>query len=155
MTVNVEALIYSLGKSYQDLVDVELIPYKTPPTGFSGDPDLSLNMAQEGIYLSFRREGHILQEITATILRPEIKGWHFPNELPFGLQSEMSRRWVHEHIGEPLRSSPPKTIMMRALGWADLFNAVAGDLPVSMQIDFDVMDNAVSVTFMPTSELRW
>lgn len=29
MTVNIEALIYSLGRSYQDLVDVELIPYKT------------------------------------------------------------------------------------------------------------------------------
>ncbi|EKD5160021.1 pyocin immunity protein [Enterobacter cloacae] len=155
MTVNVEALIHSFGKSYQNLVDAELIPYKTPPTGFSGDPDLSLNMALEGVYLSFRREGRILQEITAILLRPEIKGWHFPNKLPFGLKSEMSRQWIHEHFGEPLRSSPPKTIMRRALGWVDLFDAATGDIPVSMQIDYDVMDNALSVTFMPTSELRW
>ncbi|OXU38424.1 DUF6392 family protein [Enterobacter cloacae] len=155
MTVNVEALIHSFGKSYQNLVDAELIPYKTPPTGFSGDPDLSLNMALEGIYLSFRREGRILQEITAILLRPEIKGWHFPNKLPFGLKSEMSRQWIHEHFGEPLRSSPPKTIMRRALGWVDLFDAATGDIPVSMQIDYDVKDNALSVTFMPTSELRW
>ncbi|MEG4666753.1 DUF6392 family protein [Enterobacter cloacae] len=155
MTVNVEALIHSFGKSYQNLVDAEQIPYKTPPTGFSGDPDLSLNMALEGIYLSFRREGRILQEITAILLRPEIKGWHFPNKLPFGLKSEMSRQWIHEHFGEPLRSSPPKTIMRRALGWVDLFDAATGDIPVSMQIDYDVMDNALSVTFMPTSELRW
>ncbi|ADF63725.1 DUF6392 family protein [Enterobacter cloacae] len=155
MTVNVEALIHSFGKSYQNLVDAELIPYKTPPTGFSGDPDLSLNMALEGIYLSFRREGRILQEITAILLRPEIKGWHFPNKLPFGLKSEMSRQWIHEHFGEPLRSSPPKTIMRRALGWVDLFDAATGDIPVSMQIDYDVMDNALSVTFMPTSEHRW
>lgn len=155
MTVNVEALILHLGKSYQDLVDAELIPYKTPPTGFSGDPDLSLNMAQEGLYLSFKRDGRILQEITMTLLRPDIKGWHFPNELPFGLKSEMSRQWVHEHFGPPLRSSPPKTIMRRALGWADLFDVLGGSLTVTMQIDFDVMENAVSVTFMPTSELRW
>ncbi|PLR41942.1 DUF6392 family protein, partial [Chimaeribacter arupi] len=51
MTVNVDALINSLGKSYKDLLEAELIPYKTPPTGFSGDPDLSLDMAKEGVYL--------------------------------------------------------------------------------------------------------
>ncbi len=61
MTVNVDALINSLGKSYKDLLEAELIPYKTPPTGFSGDPDLSLDMAKEGVYLSFRRAGRVLQ----------------------------------------------------------------------------------------------
>lgn len=86
MTVNVETLIHNLGKSYNDLLDAELVPYKTPPTGFSGDPDLSLDMAKEGIYLSFIRDGRILQEITLHILRPEIKNWCFPNELPFGLK---------------------------------------------------------------------
>lgn len=129
MTVNAEALIHSLGRSYNDLLDAELIPYKTPPTGFSGDPDLSLNMAKEGVYLSFLREGHMLQEVTVKIIRPDIKNWIFPNELPFGLQHKMSRQWVHENTGVPLRSSPPRTIMRRAFGWADLFDIKGGNIP--------------------------
>jgi len=155
MTVNVEALIHSFGKSYNDLLEAKLVPYKTPPTGFSGDPDLSLEMAKEGVYLSFRRDGRILQEITLHILRPEIKNWYFPNVLPFGLQKDMSRQWVHENIGIPLRSSPPKVVMRRALGWADLFNVSEGYASISMQIDYDISDKVKSVTFMPTSELRW
>ncbi len=155
MTVNVEALIHSLGKSYNDLLDAELISYKTPPTGFSGDPDLSLDMAKEGVYLSFLRDGHILQEITLHILRPKIKNWSFPNKLPFGLQNNMSRQWVHENIGKPLRSCPPQIIMKQALGWCELFDVPRADTPISMQIDYDTFDKAKSVTFMLTSSLRW
>lgn len=32
MTVNINALINSLGKTYKEMLDAELIPYKTPPT---------------------------------------------------------------------------------------------------------------------------
>lgn len=155
MTLNVEALIHGLGRSYNDLLDAELIPYKTPPTGFSGDPDLSLDMAKEGVYLSFLREGRMLQEVTVKIIRPDIKNWIFPNELPFGLQHKMSRQWIHENIGVPLRSSPPRVIMRRAFGWADLFDIKGANTPTSMQIDYDIADNVVDVSFMPTSELRW
>lgn len=52
MTVNVEALIDCLGKTYQEMFDAGLIPYKTKPTGFSDDPDISLDMVKEGVYLS-------------------------------------------------------------------------------------------------------
>lgn len=52
MTVNVEALIHSLGKSYQDMLENELIPYKSTPKGSSGTPTISLDMAQEGVFLS-------------------------------------------------------------------------------------------------------
>ena len=38
MTVNIDALINSLGKSYQDMLENELIPYKSPPKGSSGTP---------------------------------------------------------------------------------------------------------------------
>lgn len=61
MTVNVEALINSLGKSYQYMLDKDLIPYKTAPKGSSGTPTINLEMAQEGIFLSFWREGRILK----------------------------------------------------------------------------------------------
>jgi len=155
MTVNVEALINCLGKTYKEVLDAGLIPYKTSPTGFSGDPDLSLDMAKEGVHLSFRRNERTLQEITIKIQNDNIKNWVFPNSLPMGLQKKMSRQWIHENIGVPLRSSPPKVIMKRALGWADLFDAKGTNIPVSMQIDYDIADNVKSVTFMPTSELRW
>lgn len=155
MTVNVEALIRSLGKPYNDLRDADLISYTTSPTGFSGDPDLSLDMAKEGVYLSFLRDGRILQEVTLQILRPEIKNWFFPNELPFGLQKNMSRQWVHENIGTPLRTCPPQIIMRQALGWCELFEVPGVDIPISMQIDYDTFDKAKSVTFMLTSAVRW
>ncbi|CNI60342.1 DUF6392 family protein [Yersinia pekkanenii] len=155
MTVNVEALIHSLGKSYKDLLDAELVPYKTPPTGFSGDSEISLDMAKEGVYLSFKRDGRILQTVILRIQHDKVSNWVFPNELPSPLQKNMSRQWVHEHIGVPLRSVPPKVIMKRAFGWSDLYEAKGAAVPTSMQISYDVMDNVRSVAFIPTSELRW
>lgn len=116
---------------------------------------LSLDMVKEGVYLSFLRNGRILQEITIKIIRPDIKNWTFPNELPFGLQHKMSRHWVHENIGMPLRSSPPQVIMKENFGWADLFDIKDINNPTSMQIDYDIADNVVDISFMPTSELRW
>ncbi|WP_282956181.1 DUF6392 family protein, partial [Hafnia paralvei] len=55
----------------------------------------------------------------------------------------------------PLRSSPPKVVMRRAFGWTDLYEAKGFSIPTSMQISYDVVDNVRSITFMPTSELRW
>jgi hypothetical protein len=155
MTINVDALINSLGKSYIELVDSGLVVYKSPPKGASGSPTLSLDMAREGVFLSFWREQRILKAITLTIQDDETTDWVFPNDLPAPLQKSMSRQWVHEHIGEPLRSTPPKVIMRRAFGWTDLYEAKGRAIPTSMQVSYDVMDNVRSVTFMPTAELRW
>lgn len=155
MTVNVEAFMHSLGKSYNDVLDAELIPYKTPPTGFPGDPDLSLDMAKEGVYLSFQRDGRILKGIIFKIQNDKVKDWVFPNELPLGLKKEMSRDWVHTTYGLPLRSVEPKVIMRRAVGRADLYS-VAGFTPqLYMQIRYDLTDNVQKVAFIPASELRW
>ncbi|WP_248846538.1 DUF6392 family protein, partial [Hafnia paralvei] len=99
MTVNVEKLINSLGKSYLELIDSEVIVYKTPPKGASGSPVLSLEMAREGIFLSFWRDGRVLKAVTLTIQDDDITDWVFPNELPPPLQKSMSRQWVHEQMG--------------------------------------------------------
>lgn len=155
MTANIKKLINGLGKSYQELTDDGLITYKSPPTASSGDPDLSLDMAKEGLFLSFKRDGRILQSVVLKIQNDRVKNWVFPNELPSPLQKEMSRQWVHEHLGEPLRSLPPQVIMRRAFGWTDLYEAKSPSIPTSMQINYDVMDRVRSVTFMPTAELRW
>ncbi|MCE9885835.1 DUF6392 family protein [Obesumbacterium proteus] len=155
MTVDVSKLINCLGKNYLELINSGLITYKSPPIASSGDPDLSLNMAKEGLFLSFKRDGRILQAIVLKIQNDKAKDWIFPNELPSPLQKSMSRQWVHEHIGEPLRCIPPKVIMKRAFGWTDLYEAKGLSIPTSMQISYDMIDKVRSVTYMPTSELRW
>jgi hypothetical protein len=155
MTVDVNKLINGLGKSYQELTDDGLITYKSPPTASSGDPDFSLDMTKEGLFLSFKRDGRILQAVVLKIQNDRVKNWVFPNELPSPLQKEMSRQWVHEHLGEPLRSLPPQVVMRRAFGWTDLYNAKGWSISTSMQINYDVTDRVRSITFMPTSELRW
>ncbi|MBI0274716.1 pyocin immunity protein [Hafnia alvei] len=155
MTVDVSKLINCLGKNYLELINSGLIAYKSPPIASSGDPDLSLNMAKEGLFLSFKRDGRILQAIVLKIQNDKAKDWIFPNELPSPLQKSMSRQWVHEHIGAPLRCIPPKVIMKRAFGWTDLYEAKGLSIPTSMQISYDMIDKVRSVTYMPTSELRW
>lgn len=79
----------------------------------------------------------------------------FPNELPSPLQKEMSRQWVHENLGLPLRSLPPQVIMRRAFGWTDLYEAKGRSISTSMQISYDVMNKVRAITFVPTAELRW
>ena len=155
MTVNVVELIKGIGKSYQQLSDEKLIAYKTPPKGHSGSPMMRLHMDKEGVFLSFKRDGKILNEVTLVLQNEGDVNWLFPNELPSPLEKKMTRAWVHEHIGTPSRSSPPKVVMKMTFGWCDLYENKDGAFPVSYQIDYDVMDNARQITFKPTSELRW
>lgn len=155
MTVNVEALIRSLGKSYKEMLDAGLLSYRTEPKGSSGAPDLALEMAKEGIYLSFKREGRIFQEITLRIQHDSVKNWLFPNELPTPLQIHMSRQWVHDNFGEPENSIPPREIMKHKIGWVERFTVEDFHIPITMQIRYDIKDMVTAVTFLPTSELRW
>jgi hypothetical protein len=155
MTVNIDALINSLGKTYQDIFDAGLIPYKTKPTGFSGDPDLSIDMAREGLYLSFNRSDRVFTEMTLTLLDEKKPKYRFPNELPPPLVPEMTRSWVHEQLGTPKVSYPPQIIMKRQFGWKDLFTMVGFRIPTSMRITYDLDDRVKTVTFLPTSEVRW
>ncbi|WP_145507962.1 DUF6392 family protein [Yersinia alsatica] len=155
MTVNVEALIRSLGKSYSEIIDAGLIPYKTKPTGFSGTPEIGLDMAKEGLYLSFKRDGRILQSIEIHIQNDKVKNWIFPNELPSPLLKSMSLQWMHDIFGEPDKSTPPKVVMNKTFGRADLFTVEGFHIPINMQVRYDLSDMVKSVMFLPTSEIRW
>lgn len=155
MTVNVEALIRSLGKNYKELVDSNLIAYKSDPKGASGSPTISLDMAKEGVFLAFQREGRVLKEITLSIQHDTLKDWTFPNDLPTPLQKSMSRHWVHENFGEPENSIPPRVIMKQEIGRVERFTVEGFHIPITMQIRYDMADMVVAVTFLPTSELRW
>ncbi|KOY63594.1 hypothetical protein AM629_01990 [Photorhabdus heterorhabditis] len=44
MPINIETLVNSLGKSYQEIFDNGLIPYKTKPIGYPRNPDITLDM---------------------------------------------------------------------------------------------------------------
>ncbi|MEK9498471.1 DUF6392 family protein [Photorhabdus sp. P32] len=155
MTINVEALINSLGKTYQEIFDEGLIPYKTKPSGFSGDEVVCLDMVREGVFLAFYREGKRLKEITLTLFDEKKPLYQFPNELPSPLVSQMSRQWVHEQFGEPEKSQPPEVIMKRQFGWADLYTVLDFRIPTSMQVDYDLLEQVKSIAFLPTSEVRW
>ncbi|KMW72157.1 pyocin immunity protein [Photorhabdus luminescens subsp. luminescens] len=155
MAVNIEALINCLGKSYQEIFDKGLIPYKTKPTGFPGDSDISLDMVKEGIFLSFLRENKILTEITLTLIDHKRPNFIFPNELPSPLILLMSRQWIHEHFGEPEKSLPPRKRLTREIGWTELYTLLDFRIPTSMQVDYDLLERVRLVTFLPTSEVRW
>lgn len=155
MTVNVEALIRNLGRSYKELVDNEIITYKSVPKGAAGDPVLLLQMANEGVSLAFNREGRILKEITLSIQRDEVKGWVFPNELPTPLQQNMSRTWIHQAFGEPEGTVGPRTIMNRSFGWVEKYTVEDFHTPITMQINYDLNEMVKEIAFILTSEIRW
>lgn len=155
MTVNVEALISGIGCTYEQLNHAGLIPYKTKPTGYPGDPDLTLDMAREGVHLAFKRDGMQLWCVTLSIQHDTSKSWVFPNELPNPFKSSMSRIWVHETLGNPLRSSPPEVIMKQALGWTDLYELLESHLTMAVQINYDITDRVALIAFLPFSELHW
>ncbi|WP_387462733.1 DUF6392 family protein [Photorhabdus sp. RM323S] len=155
MTVNVEALINSLGKSYQEIFDEGLIPYKSKPSGFSGDMVICLDMAKEGVFLSFYREEKHLKEITL-ILLDEKKGlYKFPNELPSPLIPLMFRQWVHEQFAKPKKALPPRKFLKKDVGWTELYTLLDFRIPVSMKFDYDLLEHVKSIAFLPTSEVRW
>lgn len=108
MTVNVESLIRCLGKTYENILEAGILPYRTKPIGAPRSPNLGLEMAREGIFLSFKRTGRVLKSITLRLQHDPIKNWVFPNELPSPLQKNMTRQWVHDTFGEPDKSVPPE-----------------------------------------------
>ncbi|MEQ2017308.1 MULTISPECIES: DUF6392 family protein [Photorhabdus] len=71
MATNIEVLINSLGRAYQDIYDEGLIPYKSKPRGDSGDDYVSLDMQKEGIFLAFNRTSKKLTHVTLTLIDEE------------------------------------------------------------------------------------
>ncbi|AWK43742.1 pyocin immunity protein [Photorhabdus laumondii subsp. laumondii] len=155
MAINIEALINSLGKTYQEIFDEGLIPYKTKPSGYPGDSDISLDMAKEGIFLSFLRENKVLTEITLTFINHKRPNFIFPNKLPSPLIPLMSRKLIHQHFGKPEKSLPPRKRLTKEIGWTELYTLLDFRIPTSMQVDYDLQERVRLVTFLPTSEIRW
>ncbi|NHB61636.1 DUF6392 family protein [Photorhabdus sp. RW14-46] len=155
MAINVNALINSLGKTYQEIFDEGLIPYKTKPTGYPGDPDITLDMIKEGMYLAFKRDGKILFAIELLLLDQKKSSYQFPNELPSSLKTLMFRQWLHEQLGKPEKALPPRRILKKDVGWTELYTLLDFRMPTSMQVDYDLFERVESVMFLLTSEVRW
>lgn len=155
MTVNIESLIRNFGKTYEQLFDAGLIPYKSKPTGFSGSDVITLDMAKEGVFLAFNRGTNSLKEITLTLLDNEKKNWIFPNTLPAPLQPMMTRSWVHNQLGEPDKVLPPRKRARREIGWTERFTLLDFHIPLTLKVDYELNDYVRKITFLPTSELRW
>ncbi|RAX11256.1 DUF6392 family protein [Photorhabdus bodei] len=155
MAANIEALINYLGKFYQEIFDKGLIPYKTKPSGFPGDEVICLEMAKEGVFLAFYREGKRLKEITLILLNEKKPLYQFPNELPSPLVPLMSREWIHKQFGKPEKSLPPRKRLKKDIGWTELYTCLGFHMPISMQVDYDLLERVKEVAFLPTSEVRW
>lgn len=155
MAVNVEGLIHRLGKTYQEMMDADLIPYRTKPTGFSGDEVVCLDMVKEGIFLAFYRKGLIFKEMTIKLRDKKNINYIFPSKLPTPLVLSMTRQWLHQQLGSPAQAVPPHKMLNESIGWIELYNLLDFNPPTSMQVDYDLQEQVNDVTFLLTSEVRW
>jgi hypothetical protein len=155
MTVNVKALINNIGKTYEDLFEVGYIPYKSKPKGDSGSPYLDLDMAKEGVILTFDRESKKLIEVGLTLVREENKKYVFPNELPSPLWPNMYRPEVREKFGNPANSHPPFEVVMMRFGGADHYIMRVGEQRVSMIFTYNLAQMVTHATFQPTERVEW
>lgn len=155
MTINVTALINSLGKTYEDLMEAELIPYKTKPKGSSGSPVISLSMSKEGLFLAFDRASRQLIEVDLTLVERGKNTYVFPNELPYPLWQDMLRPKVYEMFGKPENYHPPFKFINKVYGGIDHYIMRLGDKRVSMLLHYNPDQMVESVSFKPTELVHW
>jgi hypothetical protein len=155
MTVNVKTFINNLGKTYEVLFEAGCIPYKSKPKGDSGSPRIGLNMAKEGVYLSFDRETRKLVEVDIELIRKDDSKYVFPNELPHPLWDGMYRPAVRETFGSPANSHPPFEVMRRCYGGVDHYPMLLGEQRVSMILTYNLAQLVTVVAFEPTENVQW
>ncbi|MFD3246236.1 DUF6392 family protein [Rahnella aquatilis] len=155
MSINVEALIRSLGKTYQEIYGAGLIHYKTKPSGSSGSSFVSLDMQKEGVYLAFKREGKYLLSVTVTLVSRDDASYSFQNELPGPLQKNMTIEWIHKFIGLPDGSIQPRRIGRHNFGLKEKYALKGFQIPTVMQIMYTSEERVETLTFLHASELRW
>jgi hypothetical protein len=155
MTVNVKALINSLGETYPHIYSNGLIPYKTKPKGDSGSQVVNLDMAREGLLLTFDRDSHKLVEITIRLIDEKNEKYVFPNEIPFPLWEGMNQSGIREKFGEPMHFHPPHKIVNRFFGGVDYYELSKGSRSIVMIVRYNTDLKAISVTFKPASLVSW
>jgi hypothetical protein len=155
MTVNVKALINNLGRTYEAIYEAGYIPYKTKPKGDSGCTEIDLDMAKEGVFLSFDRSTRKLVEVDIDLIREENSKYVFPNELPAPLQQNMYRPQVREQFGQPNNSHPPYQVVNRRFGGVDHYIMRVGEQKVSMLLYYNLAQIVTGVAFKPSELVQW
>lgn len=155
MTVNVKAFINNFGKVYEALFDAGYIPYKTKPKGDSGSPFLDLDMAKEGVILTFDRTTRTLIEVGLSLIKEGKPNYVFPNELPSPLWPNMFRPEVREKFGNPANSHPPFELVKMRFGGVDHYVMKIGEDRVSMLLHYNLSQMVMGVSFKPTSLVQW
>ncbi|PJG58219.1 DUF6392 family protein [Aeromonas cavernicola] len=153
--VNVALLINHLGVTYDALLEAKLIPYKSKPRGDSGSQVVNLDMAREGLLLTFDRDSHKLVEITIRLIDEKNERYVFPNEIPSPLWEGMNQSRIREKLGEPVHFHPPHKIVNRFFGGVDYYELSKGSPSIAMLIRYDTQLKAISVTFKPASLVNW
>lgn len=155
MTVDAKALINGLGLTYEAMLDAEMIPYKTKPKGDSGSPYITLNMAKEGVFLTFDRVSRKLIEVDLELFRDGDNKYKFPNEIPAPLWESMLKSDVRSAFGEPANFHPPHRIVNRRKGGTDHYVLEKGSKRVSMLLSYDLDQRVMIVGFKPTELVQW
>lgn len=155
MTVNVEALLNRIGKTYEEIFDEGLIPYKTKPKGDSGDPVVDLDMVKECVYLAFHRSSRKLFCVTLTLFDEDRPAQQFPNELHYPFKKEMDIDWIHKHFGTPEKTISPKVIAGLQFGIKEKYTLGGFHIPLKMQIAYNDKKIVESITVMPSEEMTW
>ncbi|EQB97907.1 DUF6392 family protein [Photorhabdus temperata] len=155
MAINVNALINSLGKTYQEIFDEGLIPYKSKPRGDSGDDYVSLDMLKEGVFLAFDRTSKKLTHVTLTLIDEERPHYVYSNQLPSPLINSMTREWVKEHLGPAIKSFPPCRVFNRQYGWKDLYNVPESEGVICIQLSHDLLEKVKTITFLRAENVTW
>lgn len=155
MTVNVKALINNLGRTYEAIFEAGYIPYKTKPKGDSGCTEIDLDMAKEGVFLSFDRSTRKLVEVDIDLIREDNSKYVFPNELPVPLQQNMYRPQVREQFGQPNNSHPPYQVVNKRFGGVDHYIMRVGEQRVSMLLYYNLAQIVTGVAFKPSELVQW
>ncbi len=155
MTVNVTAYLNNFGKTYEALLDAEYITYKTKPSGYPGDAYIGLDMAKEGVYLTFNNDDRSLIEVILTLFKENDNKYTFPNELPVPLWDRMFKQDVRNKFGVPQNSYPPYRLINKNKGGVDHYIMRMGDQKISMLLHYNLDQLVMRAAFKPTELVEW
>lgn len=156
MNINIEKLINQLGKSYQEIFDLGLIPYKTKPYGSVSDEDARLDMKREGIYLAFINNSEkILTEVTLTLEDEGKTNWIFPHPMPFGLEPVMTQQWVRTLFGMPIIYAEAEIIMTIYVGVREVYTLPSPHQNIAAAFTYNKDFFVESVTFYSLEKAKY
>lgn len=155
MNINVEELIKQLGKPYLNIIEKDLIPYKTKPYGAIDDDEAILKMKREGLFLVFANKPEMeFREISLKLEGEGKTDWVFPNSMPFGLEPVMTQEWVRARFGMPMIYVDAKVVMTLYRGVKEFYSLLVPDQNIVASFSYNKEFFVESVTFYPLERAK-